>query len=385
MIFSNAIVFRPDFTFRKGGFAIENGRFADIDDCFADGGLNGSVDLGGRFVVPGLVDIHTHGNSGADFSDGDYGGLVRMARYLLDHGVTSFAPASLTLPEKQLMAAVTTGVRLRRERPDGAARIRGINMEGPFFNSAKKGAQNADFIRLPDFGFFSRLAAAADGLVKIVCVAPELEGAIDFIQKASRVCNVSVAHTAATYEQAKAGFDAGARHVTHLFNAMPPLGHRDPGVVGAAAENAAVRVELISDGVHIHPSVVRMVFTLFGADRVILISDAVAACGMPDGRYTLGGLNIIVSGQKATLEDGTIAGSTTNLCRCVQAAISFGVRPEDAIRAATYNPARAIGADHEIGSIESGKIADFVIFNPDWTLGGFCQEGQKVQKPDILR
>jgi N-acetylglucosamine-6-phosphate deacetylase len=376
MRFINAIIYRDDFTFHKGDLTVTNGRFAaSADSAAADGD---AIDLAGKWVIPGLIDIHFHGNSGADFSDGNYDGLVRIARYLLQNGITSFSPASMTLPEDNIKEAFATAIRLRDEEPEGAAIIRGITMEGPFFNAAKKGAQNADYLRLPDYDFFNRLNQAADGLIKIACVAPELPGALSFIKEASKTCTVSVAHTSANYDQAEAGFDAGARHVTHLFNAMPPLVHREPGVIGAAADNPSVTAELITDGIHIHPSVVRAAFTLFGAGRMVLVSDSMMACGMANGEYVLGGQKVFVSGRKASLADGTIAGSATNLYDCLRTAISFDIPPEDAVRAATINPARVIGADGEVGSITTGKVADFVVCNPDWTIDAVYSRGQRI-------
>lgn len=373
MLFQNAFIFKDDGTFQKGDIAVQNGRFSDPTTTEGD-----VADLEGKYVIPGLIDIHSHGNSGADFSDANFDGLVRMARYLLKNGITSFSPASMTLPEEQLKAAYMTAIRLRDEKPEWASAIRGITMEGPFFNPAKKGAQNADFLRLPDYDLFSCLNETADGMIRIVCVAPELPGAIPFIKKASQLCTVSVAHTMATYDEAKAGFEAGASHVTHLFNAMPPLAHREPGVIGAAAENSKVTAELITDGIHIHESAVRAAFALFGKERMVLVSDSMMACGMANGEYMLGGQKVFVNGRKATLSDGTIAGSATHLYDCMRTAISFGIKPEDAIRAATINPARVIGADKEVGSLTIGKIADFVVCNPDWTMDSVYFAGNRV-------
>ncbi len=370
MLFKNALIYRDDFTFQPGDLAVADSRFADKP--------SGSevIDLAGKRVIPGLIDVHFHGNSGADFSDGDYAGLLKIARYLLKNGITSFSPASMTLPEKEIAAAFATAIKLRDENPADASVIRGITMEGPFFNPEKKGAQNADYLHLPDHDFFSRLNQAADGLLKIACVAPELPGALDFIKKVAPENTVSIAHTTANYAEAKAGIDAGASHVTHLFNAMPPLAHREPGVIGAAAENAAVTAELIVDGIHIHPSAVRAAFALFGAGRMVLVSDSMMACGMADGEYMLGGQKVFVNGRLATLSDGTIAGSATNLFDCMVTAISFDIAPEDAIRAATINPARVIGVDDEVGSITSGKLADFIVLNDDWTIAAVYKNGR---------
>ena len=228
MLFKNASLFL-DGRFVPGAFRVEDGRFAAIYG--ADPAEDG-IDLGGAKVIPGLIDVHSHGNSGADFSDGDYDGLCRMAAYYAKNGITSFAPASMTLPYETLAAAFATAQRLHEETPAGCARLLGIQMEGPFFSEKKKGAQNGEYLRLPDFEAFQKLYEGCGGLVRIADVAPELPGAADFIREASRLCTVSVAHTDAGYEDAKAAFEAGARHVTHLFNAMPPIHHRKPGVIG---------------------------------------------------------------------------------------------------------------------------------------------------------
>ena len=260
MLFTNANLFLYG-CFQRGAFRVENGRFAEIlTDAAGDG-----IDLHGQYVIPGLVDIHNHGNSGADFSDGDYDGLVKMAKYLAANGVTSFAPASMTLPYDVLEAAYKIAAALKKAAPEGCARLMGINMEGPFFSEKKKGAQNASYLRLPDYAAFERLYNASEGLLRIADIAAELPGAVEFTEKASKLCTVSIAHTDCTYEEASAVFDAGASHLTHLYNAMPGIHHRKPGPIGAGSERENVVAELISDGYHIHPSAVRMAFRLFPA------------------------------------------------------------------------------------------------------------------------
>lgn len=356
MRYYNAWIF-VDNEFKKGSFTVENGRFAEIvtgDD------VREGTDLDGSYVIPGLIDCHTHGNSNADFSDGDYEGVVRMATYLAKNGITAFAPTSMTLPYDVLEQAFKTAVRFQRERPEQAARIGGIHMEGPYFSEKKKGAQNGAYLKNPDAEGFRKLYEASEGLLRIVDVAPELEGAVPFVAAASTLCTVSVAHTDAAYEEAKAAFDAGASHLTHLFNAMPPIHHRKPGTIGAASENASVVAELICDGLHVHESSVRMAFKLF-PDRICLISDSLRCCGMPDGDYTLGGQEIRLSGGVARLLDGTMAGAATNLFDGMRNAVRFGVPKEAAIRAATIVPAKELGIDAELGSIETGKLADFVV------------------------
>ena len=365
MFYKNARIFGSDFQFHLGAFEVEDGRFGAVlpEEVPAD-----AIDLGGATVIPGLVEVHSHGNSGADFSDGDYEGLKRMAAHYAQCGVTSFAPASMTLPYDVLSKAFATAKQLVEEAPAGCSALRGIQMEGPYFSYKKRGAQNADYLKEPDFEGFKKLFEDCGGLVRIVDIAPELPGAAEFVAQASKLCTVSIAHTDSDYDHARAAFDAGATHLTHLYNAMPGINHRNPGVIPAAVETPGVRAEIISDGYHIHPAAVRLAFSMFGGDRMVLISDSGRCEGLPEGsKFELGGQDAWLRGGVAKLADGTIACSATNLFDCMRNAISFGVKEEDAVRAASYNPACAIGADKEVGSIETGKVADFVICNADYT------------------
>ena len=355
MLYTNANVFTPA-GFVHGGFVVEDGRFAEVFQGDRSGGAN----LGGAYVIPGLVDIHIHGAANADFSDGDAEGLKRMAAHLASCGVTSFAPTSMTLPYETLAAAFETAVAVRENRPAGCARVMGIHMEGPYFSEKKKGAQNGAYLKLPDLEGFRKLYEGCGGLVRIIDVAPELEGAVEFTKGAKELCTVSVAHTDANYEEAKAVYEAGATHLTHLYNAMPSIHHRKPGVIGAASECNNVAAELICDGLHVHPSSVRMAFKLFPG-RICLISDSLRCCGMPDGEYELGGQQVFLSGGVARLADGTIAGAASDLYKDMLNAVAFGIPRDEAITAATIRPAREIGRADEIGSIEAGKFADFVV------------------------
>ncbi len=356
MLYKNGFLF-TDGHFNHGSFRVENGRFTEVLDTVPD---EAGVDLHGSYVIPGLVDVHIHGACGGDFSDGDYDGLVKMAKSLAQKGVTSFAPASMTLPYAVLEQAFSTAKKLQDEKPGGASRLMGIHMEGPFFSEKKKGAQNGAYLKAPDFAAFQKLQDSCGGLVRIVDVAPELPGAVKFTQQASCLATVSVAHTDADYAQTKAVFDGGATHLTHLFNAMPGIHHRNPGVIGAAYENEQVQAELICDGLHIHPAVVKMAYRLFSG-RIVLVSDALRCCGMADGVYELGGQKIFLQDGIAKLSDGTIAGAATDLYTAMQNAVRFGISMEEAVLSATSNPAKAIGADGEIGSIAPGKRADFIL------------------------
>ena len=372
MIYRNATVF-IDGAFKKCDFEVKDGRFefgcgdggADSAGSAGDGGCGAdAVDLSGKYVIPGLIDVHTHGSMNADFSDGDYDGLVKMAEYLAKSGVTAFAPAGMTLPYETLAKAFATGKKLHDEQPEGCARLMGIHMEVPFFSEKKKGAQNGAYLKDPDFEAFKELYDGCDGLIRIVDVAPELPGSVEFVEKAKALTTVSIAHTDADYEEAKAVIDAGVTHLTHLYNAMPPIHHRKPGVIGAGSENEGVVAELICDGYHIHPSSIRMAFRLFPG-RICLISDSLRCCGMPEGKYELGGQDVFLKGGVARLEDGTIAGSASNVYTCMLNAIEYGIPRETAITAATLTPAKEIGADELIGSIEQGKLADFVVCDAD--------------------
>ena len=376
MFYKNARIFCNDFSFREGAFEVNDGKFGEIlpKEVPAD-----AIDLQGATVIPGLVDVHSHGNSGADFSDGNYEGLKEMAAYYASVGVTSFAPASMTLPYDVLEKAFANARRLVNEAPTGCSVLRGIQMEGPYFSYKKRGAQNPDYLKEPDFEGFKALQEGCGGLVRIVDIAPELPGAEEFVKKAKALCTVSIAHTDSDYDHAKAAIDAGVTHLTHLYNAMPAIHHRNPGVIPAAAENPNVRVELICDGLHAHPAMVRFAFSLFGGERMILVSDSGRCCGMPNGsKFELGGQDAWLVDGIARLADGTIACSAVNLYDSMVNAIRFGIREEDAVRSASYNPACAINADKVVGSIETGKVADFLVCSPDYSQKRVFLAGQEL-------
>ena len=363
---------------QNGLLFTENCTFERRDISFADGvitavGLPGTLpaeddvlDAEGRLVLPGYVDIHVHGAYGTDFCDGKESDIRNMAAFEATQGVTSFCGTTMTFSEEILNGIMDAANEVMEHPGEKECTLRGINMEGPFISMAKKGAQNGKYIMPPDAAMFKRLNARCGGRIRLVDIAPEEPGSLDFIREISPVCTVSLAHTTANYDTAAAAYKAGATHATHLFNAMPPYQHRDPGVVGAAGDYAA-HIEIISDGIHLHPSVVRNTFRMFGPDRVCLISDSMCAAGMPNGEYALGGQKVIMNNGKATLEDGTIAGSAVPLAEMVRRAVRFGVPMETAIRAATANTARAAGLYDTVGSLSVGKCADIVVMDRDLT------------------
>ena len=351
-------------------FDLNNG-FEDRELC-TDGmyisetsGDDAVIDASGCYVIPGLVDVHFHGCVGEDFSDATPEGLQKIADYELSEGVTYICPAGMTLLEDQL-TKICKNTAAHRAKYTTGAEVVGAHLEGPFLSAAKKGAQNEAFLHTPDIAMLRRLQAAAEGAVKLVTVAPEEPNGLEFVREAvSDGITVSVGHTVADYETASAAFAAGASHATHLYNGMPPFHHRNPGVIGAAFDAPHVRAELICDGIHIHGSMVRATFRLFGAERMVLISDSLRATGMPDGRYPFGGQEIEVHGPRATIagHPETLAGSVTSLMGCMRQAVKFGIPLADAVRAASYNPAKAIKIDDRAGSLETGKEASIVLLN----------------------
>ena len=391
MQIENGLVFQ-DGAFTRGDVVIEGDRVADVrlrdgekpqpgasspDGGVACEGAQPFVDAAGCYVGPGFIDFHFHGCLGSDFCDGTLDAVRTLARYEASRGVTAICPATMTFPEEKLASVMDAAAAFAPG--EGEAALVGINMEGPFISPRKVGAQNPAYVQPCDAAMVRRLQERSGGLVKLVDVAPEEQGALDFIREMAGEVRISLAHTCADYDTASAAYAAGARQATHLCNAMPPLHHREPGVIGAAYDSGDACVELICDGVHVHPSMARIVFGLFGDSRVILISDTMEAAGLTDGEYELGGQAVTVKGNRATLHDGTIAGSVTDLAACVQIAVcDMGIPLESAIRAATENPARALGLFDCRGSIASGKVADIVVLDEQLNVRDVIVRGRLI-------
>lgn len=385
MIIQNGIVFTEDCTLEAKTITVKEDKITEVAAPGAVSEEDTVIDAAGCYVIPGLTDLHFHGCVGYDFCDGTSEAFTNIAAYQLKNGITTICPATMTLDEDTLHNICSEAALFAKKQAENGqagslgSSLAGINLEGPFLSYAKKGAQNPKYLHKPDSAMLRRLQDASDGLVKLVAIAPEEEGAMECIKSGDGSYKFSVAHTTANYDTASEAMKNGALHVTHLYNAMPPFTHRESGVIGAAFDAEGCEVELICDGVHISPPVVRATFKLFGDDRVILISDSMMATGMEDGKYALGGQPVNVKGNLATLEDGTIAGSATNLMDCMRTAIRMGIPKESAFKAATINPARSIGIDKEYGSIQPGKTANLILLDQqDLSIQAILFEGTRL-------
>ena len=372
-------IFAEDKKFYLGRIAVSDGRFSSVDlerELSDEALFSGEED----FLLPGLIDIHFHGCLGKDFCDGTREAVSTLAKYEAEHGITGICPATLTLPVGELEKVLSLAKEYHEEGLKiGEARLLGINMEGPFISPVKKGAQNPNYILKWDDRIANRFLEVSGGLVKYMGIAPEENPAFkDFIPKMQGKVRISLAHTNADFQTAVEAYRAGASHAVHLFNAMTGLDHRNPGVVGATMEQKEVFAELIADGVHVHPMMVRLAFTVLGEDRVILISDSLRSTGMPDGLYDLGGQEVEKKGKHCRLtSNGALAGSVSNVYDCLRTAVKeMGIPLRKAVTAASLNPARSLGVDQDYGSITVGKVADYLIVDKDLKQKAVYQAGK---------
>ena len=351
--------------FEKKDIRIENGKFAEIAEPGELCGLEqDALDATGKYVIPGLVDVHTHGRTGIDFSKITEEELEQLLTSYKACGVTSVLATTMTnepaVVEESLRVLGTYIKKQGESACDLRAKLLGIHMEGPFLGKEKKGAHEEKYLQLPVWEQFETWQKLSGGNIRLVTVDPCLTGAGEFIQKCvENGIKVSLGHTACNYETAVKAQKLGADHITHTFNAMNPLHHREPGVIGAAMDTG-MTMELICDGIHVHPAMVRMLFAAH-PDKVVLVSDSIPAAGMEDGEYQSGGLNVTLKDGKAVLADGTIAGSAVSLQDCLRNAIKFGVSVEQAVNSATYLAAKAVGMEDVVGSIGVGRNADFLL------------------------
>ncbi len=383
MIIKNGLVYRTD-KFVKEDLYIKDNKISS--ETWAEDEV--VIDAEGKYVIPGLVDVHFHGCAGYDFCDGTMEAIEKIAEYELSSGITTIVPASMTLSTEMLKQIYSTAAAYADKQDaewaadkDAAARkayFAGIHMEGPYVSEKKKGAQNGAYLHKAEVDHFHMLNEISGNRIKIVSLAPEEDGALEFIEKVAGETVISVAHTTADYDTAHKAFEAGANHVTHTYNAMPPFTHRAPGVIGAAFDKETAMMEIISDGIHIHPAAIRATCSMFGSSRMVFISDSMMGTGLEDGQYQLGGQGVTKKGSLATLADGTIAGSVTNLYDCMCRAVSFGIPVVNAVRFASENAAKSAGLGSEYGTLNAGVFADVLIVGEDMKLEQIVHRGVKL-------
>lgn len=363
MILKNVCFYNEIFEKEIADIRIENGKITEIGVIAEDG-----RDMRGLTALPGFVDIHIHGANGGDFSDASKESLDKISSYLAKNGVTSFCGTSMTLDNAALTAIVKCGREYQGK--EAGAKLIGINLEGPYISYEKKGAQNGDFVRAGSIEEFDQLYKDSGEIVRLITIAPEAFDSDEFIKHVSKKCTVSIGHTNANADETQRAIDMGARHATHLYNAMSSISQREAGASGTLLDNENVTCELICDGGHVCPAALRSTFKILDEDRACVISDSMRAAGLGAGEYELGGQKVFVekNGKYAVLEDGNIAASISNVFEEFKNLLSFRIDFKTALKACTINPARVIGMDKEIGSIATGKAADIVFVDGELNI-----------------
>ena len=346
---------------------IEKGKIIAITDKKEDLALLKNVEIieaQNKFIVPGYIDIHVHGGGGSDVMDGEYEAIKQVATTHSRFGTTAFLPTTMAMTKDKIIKSLKS-IHEARLKGTGTAEILGIHLEGPYINPEKKGAQKEEDIKKVSVEEFLEFNQASGNLIRLVTIAPEMPGAIDFIRWLHQQgIIVSVGHSNATYKQVQEGIQAGLSHVTHIFNAMRGLYHREPGVVGAALSSPKLIVEMIADGIHLHPIVLKMLTQIKESEKLVLITDAMRATGFKEGTYDLGGQEVIVTQGQAKLKNGTLAGSVLTMDKAVKNLVTkVGISLLNAVQMASYNPAKCLGIDDKKGSLELYKDADIVILN----------------------
>ncbi len=382
LLIKNAKIITPYQVLEKHSLIIENDKIKDIikDKACCESEFSDILDLNGKYLSPGFIDIHNHGNSGHDAMESTFEALDTMAGFHIKNGVIGFLATTMTASGEETEKAIKNAVNYMKRKNPLKSQVLGLYLEGPYFSREKKGAQPAQYIKDPDIAELEGFINTAENNIKVVSLAPELTGAsnaISFLK--SYNITVSAGHTNSSYEEADKAIQRGVSQATHLYNGMRSFSHREPGIIGAVLTDERVRCEMICDGIHIHPSAMKLAVKMKGVEGVILISDAMMAAGLEDGEYFLGGQKVFVKGGAARLADGTLAGSTLTLDRAVYNMIHLaGIPLKDAVRMASLNPARAIGADDRKGSIEIGKDAHLIVFDDGIHISEVIMHGHTI-------
>lgn len=360
----------------KGSVLVENGKIKEINHS----NVNDTevIDAEGLYLSPGFIDVHIHGAGGCDTMDGTVESINTIAKTIVQHGTTSFTPTTMTVAAEDIRKSMEVIKKLKEEGTEGA-NVLGAHLEGPFISPKAIGAQNPNFLLAPSVENYNKIVGDYGDAVVSITMAPEVEGAKELIKYLSdNGVTVSMGHTKATYDEAIEGIKCGACHSTHLYNAMTPFTHREPGVVGATFDTD-ITTETISDGIHISYPALRTAYKQKGTDKVLLVSDAMEACGMPDGQYSLGGQDVIVKNGAARLLDGTLAGSVLTLDKAVKNIYNNSNYPlNEVVRMATYNGAKHCHVEDHKGLIKEGYDADLILFNEDIEIQKVFVNGKEV-------
>lgn len=379
IIIKNGTLITPFEKIEEGFLIIKMGRIAEVGIGQPRQITQAAeeIDARGLYVLPGFIDLHIHGGGGHDVMEKSFGALNEISKTLAKEGVTSFLPTTVTTSHEKLLA-VTESVRKAMERGTEGAEILGVHLEGLYLNPKRAGAQPKEFMRRHSIEEVKQYIYASGGKVKILSLAPEMEGALDLVRFLDREGIVAaIGHSDASYEETLAAAEAGLRHATHTFNAMREFHHREPGALGAVLTLDSITAEVIADGVHVHPASIKILIKCKGYGKVVVISDAIMGMGAPDGEYELGGRRIIVQNGASRFEDGGIAGSVMSVGKGVKNLIRWlNLQLPQIIQMATFNPARAIGEEGRKGSLEVGKDADIIICDQELNVKMTMVRGQ---------
>lgn len=375
-VFANALAF-VNGKFKKSQILVTDGIIEAVGNTIPIPEGAEILDCSKKRILPGLIDIHTHGCNGFDFSTASPEDMHRMLQWYAKKGVVAILPTTMTDSAENMNAAMLRLQNIHRDQRAGnisESRVVGIHAEGPFFDKGKKGAHCEKYLRPVDEGFFHQLFLSSGGLIRMVDIDPTLPDAFDFIDRHRKDFIVSLAHTACSYETARQASLAGVTHITHLFNAMNGMHHREPGLIGALYD-FGFYADIICDGLHVHPAVLRLMFASV-PEKLVIISDSMSAAGLQDGNYKLGGQEVTVKNGCATLKDGTLAGSTTNVFDSMVRLIQYGIPATDAISAATESAALSAGIGRHHGFIKKGRAADLLVLDMDYHLENVWLSGK---------
>ncbi|WP_455790653.1 N-acetylglucosamine-6-phosphate deacetylase [Clostridium butyricum] len=361
MLIKNCKIIKLDHI-ELGSVLIKHGKIQELNPKNCE--FDEVIDANGLFLSPGFIDIHIHGAGGYDTMDGTVDAIDSISKTIVKHGTTSFLPTTMTVSIEDINKSMRSIKKLKENGTSGA-QVLGAHLEGPFINPSAIGAQNPKYLQTPSIDIFNKMTADCEDAVVSITLAPELDGSLDLIKYLShKNINCSLGHTKATYEETIKAIDVGANHCTHLYNAMPPFNHRFPGIIGALFDNDKITIETISDGIHISYPALRIAYKQKGSDQSILVTDAMMACCMPDGNYTLGGQDVIVKDNAARIKTGSLAGSVLTLDRAIKNVYKNCNMPlYEVVKMATYNPAKYCNVSDHKGLIKEGYDADLVLFD----------------------